>query len=122
MRSSDWSADVFSSDLLFRKRKSPVRTALLITALSLSFAASTLQANEPAPRRASHGPIADAVADAGRTEANRARDSYRHPVETLSFFGVKHSDTIVEIWQRSDERRVGKECARTCRLRGTLDQ
>src|SRR3546814_442789 len=83
---------------LFRKRKSPVRTALLITALSLSFAASTLQANEPAPRQASHGPIADAVADAGRTEANRARDSYRHPVETLSFFGVKPSDTIVEIW------------------------
>lgn len=75
-----------------------MRTALLITALSLSFAASTLQANEPAPRRASHGPIADAVADAGRTEANRARDSYRHPVETLSFFGVKPSDTIVEIW------------------------
>src|SRR3546814_1181628 len=83
MRISDWSSDVCSSDL-FRKRKSPVRTALLITALSLSFAASTLQANEPAPRRASHGPIADAVADAGRTEANRARDSYRHPVETLS--------------------------------------
>src|SRR3546814_8794100 len=61
---------------LFRKRKSPVRTAPLITALSLSFAASTLQANEPAPRPASHGPLDDAVADAGQTEAHRRSEAH----------------------------------------------
>ena len=33
-----------------------------------------------------------------RTEGNRARDQYRHPYETLAFFGVKPSDTVVEIW------------------------
>ncbi len=42
--------------------------------------------------------IAAAVGGPGRTEANRARDRYRHPRETLGFFGVKPSDTIVEIW------------------------
>jgi predicted methyltransferase len=33
-----------------------------------------------------------------RSAANVARDSYRHPVETLRFFGVKPTDTVVEIW------------------------
>jgi predicted methyltransferase len=42
--------------------------------------------------------IASAVGAPTRTEANRARDQYRHPRETLGFFGVKPSDTVVEIW------------------------
>ncbi len=32
-----------------------------------------------------------------RTPANAARDGYRHPVEVLSFFGVKENSTVVEI-------------------------
>ena len=43
-------------------------------------------------------PLAAAIAVPTRTDANRARDKYRHPYETLSFFGVKPSDTVVEIW------------------------
>ena len=39
-----------------------------------------------------------AVGAPTRTPANVARDQYRHPVETLSFFGVKPDQTIVEIW------------------------
>ncbi|HEY8591485.1 MAG TPA: methyltransferase domain-containing protein [Sphingomicrobium sp.] len=39
-----------------------------------------------------------AVAAPTRTPANLARDVYRHPVETLSFFGVRPGDTVVEIW------------------------
>jgi predicted methyltransferase len=42
--------------------------------------------------------IAAAVGAATRTEANLARDRYRHPRETLGFFGVKPTDTLVEIW------------------------
>jgi predicted methyltransferase len=33
-----------------------------------------------------------------RSEANRARNIYRHPVETLNFFGVKPDSRVVEIW------------------------
>jgi predicted methyltransferase len=40
--------------------------------------------------------IVAAVADPHRAEANRLRDKYRHPVETLSFFGVKPDQTLVE--------------------------
>ncbi len=43
-------------------------------------------------------PIAAAVAATTRAPANVARDRYRHPAETLAFFGVKPTDTVVEIW------------------------
>ena len=43
-------------------------------------------------------PLAAAIAVPTRTDTNRLRDKYRHPHETLTFFGVKPSDTVVEIW------------------------
>ena len=42
--------------------------------------------------------FASAIAAPTRTPANVARDRYRHPAETLAFFGVRPSDTVVEIW------------------------
>ena len=39
-----------------------------------------------------HDIIAAAVAAPTRTPANLARDQYRHPAETLAFFGVKPTD------------------------------
>ncbi len=47
---------------------------------------------------AAHAAIASAVAASTRTEANRARDRYRNPVETLGFFRVAPGDTIVELF------------------------
>jgi predicted methyltransferase len=42
--------------------------------------------------------LAAAITGPTRTEVNIARDRYRHPAETLAFFGVKPSDRVVEIW------------------------
>lgn len=33
-----------------------------------------------------------------RSEPNRNRDQYRHPVETLSFFGIREDMNVVELW------------------------
>ena len=33
-----------------------------------------------------------------RSDANKARNQYRHPVETLSFFGIEDGMTVMEIW------------------------
>jgi predicted methyltransferase len=33
-----------------------------------------------------------------RSPRNRARDVYRHPFETLKFFGIKKNMTVVELW------------------------
>jgi predicted methyltransferase len=42
--------------------------------------------------------LQQAVANPQRSEKNRARDQYRHPAETLAFFGIRPTDTVVEIW------------------------
>ncbi|TLU59950.1 class I SAM-dependent methyltransferase [Thalassotalea litorea] len=39
----------------------------------------------------------DAIAGEHRAEKNKARDEYRHPKETLEFFGFKDDMTVVEI-------------------------
>lgn len=33
-----------------------------------------------------------------RSQANRARDAFRHPRETLEFFGVRDTQTVLEVW------------------------
>lgn len=37
------------------------------------------------------------LAGAWRSDANRARDRYRHPKQTLQFFGVRPDQTLIEI-------------------------
>ncbi len=39
-----------------------------------------------------------ALAGDHRSDANRARDAFRHPKETLMFFGLRPEQTVVEIW------------------------
>lgn len=56
----------------------------------------------PAPSRAADGSadaqtLAALVDGPQRSEKNRVRDRYRHPVEVLTFFGVKPDQTVVEI-------------------------
>ena len=69
--------------------------------LALLLAAAALPACAPVPPpppQASQAALEAAVAAPSRTPANIARDRYRHPVETLAFFGVRPSDTVVELW------------------------
>jgi predicted methyltransferase len=61
-------------------------------ALAAVFVTSAAFAQAPNPE------LRQAVAAPTRTEANKARDVYRHPAETLAFFDVKPTDTVVEIW------------------------
>ncbi len=60
-----------------------------LAAIILATAAST-----PRPDPA----LTAAIGAPTRTAANVARDRYRHPAETLTFFGVKPNQTVVEIW------------------------
>ncbi len=41
--------------------------------------------------------LAAAIAGPQRSEVNKARDKYRHPMETLTFFGIEPTMTVVEI-------------------------
>jgi len=43
-------------------------------------------------------PLAAAIASPARTPKYVARDVYRHPAETLQFFGLRPDQTVVEVW------------------------
>lgn len=42
-------------------------------------------------------PIDAVLAGAQRSDASKARDQYRHPAQTLAFFGIKPTMTVVEV-------------------------
>ncbi|MEO6433080.1 MAG: methyltransferase [Sphingomicrobium sp.] len=66
----------------------------IVTILAATSACAAPSAQAPNPAAA----LAAAVAAPSRTPANVARDVYRHPAETLAFFGIRPGDTVVEIW------------------------
>ena len=68
--------------------------ALALVPIAAALLPVAALAAEPAPSPA----LRAAVNAPSRTPANVARDRYRHPVETLAFFGVRPTDTVVEIW------------------------
>jgi predicted methyltransferase len=63
----------------------------LITALALLWGAAALAGHH-------EDPLAAAIAGDQRSDANRARDAWRHPQETLEFFGFAPDLTVVEFW------------------------
>jgi predicted methyltransferase len=78
------------------KRESLMRIPILLT-MVLSTAAIVAPALTAKPPKA--GASITAVLSAPhRSETNRARDIYRHPAETLAFFGVKPQSNVVELW------------------------
>ena len=79
----------------------PRRLSCVLAGCLVLVACATQSASSPklpqtdAPTAAA---IDAALAGAHRSEANRARDVYRHPKETLSFFGLRQDMTVVEVW------------------------
>jgi predicted methyltransferase len=76
-----------------------------ITILLLTVTALMGSLNSPSSWAAHHeldtatGTALDAaIAGEHRSEANKARDKFRRPKETLAFFGFRSDMTVVEIW------------------------
>ncbi|HXQ50180.1 MAG TPA: methyltransferase domain-containing protein [Stellaceae bacterium] len=66
--------------------------ARIVAVCALLLAAAPVLAEESGTK------LASLVAGPQRTEQNRVRDPYRHPRETLEFFGLRDDMTVVEIW------------------------
>jgi predicted methyltransferase len=64
----------------------------------LLVAAAGLLASGCATQRGGDGALDRALAAPHRSAENRARDPYRHPRETLQFFGLRPDMTVVEVW------------------------
>lgn len=58
---------------------------------------ATMDADAPAAVAQVDAGLAAAVANPARADANKVRDGARHPTETLAFFGIKPTMTVVEI-------------------------
>jgi predicted methyltransferase len=67
---------------------------MLLAALSVSFSLETIAETDAATSAA----LDTALAGSHRSERNKARDRFRHPKETLTFFGLRRDMTVVEIW------------------------
>jgi predicted methyltransferase len=70
--------------------------------LAAAFVAGTIAPGgglfEAEAQQGARAAIDAAIAGAHRSAANKARDRYRHPKETLQFFGLRPDMTVVEIW------------------------
>jgi predicted methyltransferase len=81
-----------------------MRKPILLTALSLGLLAAgaaplvAQRGNASARAPAVPAALAAALKAPNRTPTNLARDRYRNPGPTLAFFGVKPTDTVVELW------------------------
>ena len=79
--------------------RTPLSRACLL-GLALALAAPLAQAVKPADSATLPAPDAAlqaAIAGSWRDPANTARDPYRHPGQTLAFFGIRPDMTVVEI-------------------------
>ena len=69
-------------------------TAALLSACALIATAAEVPATDAETSAA----IDRALAGDHRSDANRARDAWRHPKQTLEFFGLRQDMTVMEVW------------------------
>lgn len=69
----------------------------LVGLLAATGSALAAGGNGPISEGSTPAMLTEAVAGPWRSAANKARDRYRHPVETLEFFGLKPDMTVVEL-------------------------
>jgi predicted methyltransferase len=79
------------------KRQSLI-TAFLVGAVTISASAVGMTVQDRTLTAQHRSALHAAIGAPTRTPANVQRDRYRHPAETLAFFGVRPGDTVVEIW------------------------
>ncbi|MDB5429479.1 MAG: methyltransferase [Caulobacter sp.] len=70
----------------------------LLAASTSALVACRAKAPDGAPARKGPRTLEDAIAGDWRREPDRARDRYRHPLETLKFWGLAPGMTVVEYW------------------------
>jgi predicted methyltransferase len=72
--------------------------ALVLAITSMLPLGAASQAHAQSLDAATAAALDAALAGPHRSDRNRARDQYRHPKQTLEFFGLRRDMTVVEIW------------------------
>ena len=79
-------------------RNSGITTLLSAFALVLAVISPLTWAGQNEMDATTSAALDAAIAGEHRSESNRARDKFRRPKETLTFFGFRSDMTVVEIW------------------------
>src|SRR6201995_706488 len=75
------------------RRPTQICTLLLATTVLLAASCSTTSTRETTALA-----LDNILAGSQRSADNSARDRYRHPKETLLFFGIRPEMTVLEVW------------------------
>lgn len=77
----------------------PFKRLSSIAALAVLLSTSALAANGPnSMDAATQAKLKIVLAGTQRSDENKTRDQYRHPLEMLRFFGFKQDMAVMEIW------------------------
>src|SRR3546814_13507257 len=145
MRISDWSSDVCSSDLIFKRawlcigrvERLPKPGSYIVQPIEVAKASVLITRTKDGSIKAFHNVcshrsntlVLDDEGTASRFVCRYHNWTYRNDgalagvPDERNFFGIDKScfgltPIAAEVWAgRSEERRVGKECVRTCRSR-----
>src|SRR5215471_2429404 len=74
------------------------RNRKLLLSLSALLIAIAVACTTTSTRQVTTQAIDSILAGTHRSEANHARDRYRHPKETLLFFGIRPEMKVLEVW------------------------
>jgi predicted methyltransferase len=74
-----------------------IRFTLLVLSTLSVLAITQMQSAAAQDDASAAAALKAAIAGPQRSDANKARDKYRHPFETLTFFGIAPEMTVVEI-------------------------
>lgn len=75
-----------------------MRRLIAVATVALLVACATGNEKDAVANDGTATAIDGALAGTHRSDANKARDVYRHPKETLLFFGLRPDMTVVELW------------------------
>src|SRR4249919_1486655 len=75
----------------------PLLAAALIFGLAACHHGATKTADNDQTKAIEHD-VGALIKGKWRSEENIARNRYRHPAQTLAFFGIKPTMTVIEIW------------------------
>src|SRR3546814_13344744 len=122
MRISDWSSDVCSSDLAGDEIGFAHRPSRRLDGISSPFVSSEVETPiEIVPSRGASRLRSMRTDMLGSGSSHILADRVEQAVGEARFASVEKRLGDIDIFaahRRSEERRVGKECARTCRYRG----
>ena len=82
---------------MIAKRGKAMGGCMLVAALAFAGVSFAAENSGPIAQGDAATMLQEAVAGAWRSPANKARDQYRHPIQTLEFFGMKPGMTVVEL-------------------------